>query len=360
MQSSHLPMLVLISVVLLLFSQTAFAQLRIVGAISGTVHDPTGAAVPNAQVTLKDSKTGITKEATTGDNGTFFFPELVSGVYEVTVTTPGFQRSLLPNISVATSQTTDVKIDLQVGQPTETVTVVAGASQLLETSSQMVANTINSGSISELPLANRSNVLVLARLSPGISPPIGGGNSGRYNNLPGGAVNVTVDGINDASNGFKSGGTVFFATVPVRLGAVEEVSVETAGLGADSGAQSGANIKFTTRRGGNQYHGSFFYEPRSEQFNANTWSRNTQNLPRVFSRTQEYGGNIGGPIIPFGKWRQKAFFFINYERSYSPITNARTVTVLTPAAQQGIYTYVVQGTNEIRTRNVLTIAGASG
>ncbi len=360
MQHNHLPRLVLIAIALLLCGASAFAQLRVVGAISGTVVDPTGAAVPNAQVTLKDTKTGLTKEATSTSSGTFFFPDLGSGVYEITVTTAGFQRSLLPNINVSTSQTTDVKISLEVGQPTETVTVVGGASQLLETSGQIVASTLDSQTVSSLPLANRSNVLVLARLAPGISPPIGGGNSGRYNNLPGGAVNVTVDGINDASNGFKSGGTVFFATVPVRLGAVEEVSVETAGLGADSGAQSGANIKFTTKRGGEDYHGSFFYEPRSEQFNANTWTRNAQGLPRVFSRTQEYGGNIGGPLIPFGSFRKKAFFFINYERSYSPITNARTVTVLTPAAQSGIYTYVVPGTNEIRSRNVLTVAASGG
>lgn len=292
--------IIAVSVVMLLVAQSVYAQLRVVGSLSGTVQDPGGAAVPGAQVVLKDVKTGITKEATTGDNGTFFFPDLVSGVYEVTVTKEGFQRALVQNINVSTSHTTDVKIDLEVGQPTETVTVTASGSQLLETSGQLVASTIPSQTITELPVGNRSNVLVLARLSPGISPPIGGGNSGRYNNLPGGAVNVTVDGINDASNGFKSGGTVFFATVPVRLGAIEEVSVETAGLGADSGAQSGANIKFTTRRGGNEYHGSFFYEPRSEQFDANTWSRNAQRLPRVFNRRQEYGGNFGGPLIPFG------------------------------------------------------------
>jgi len=356
----NLPRLIMLVVALLLSSNAAIAQLRVVGAISGTVQDPTGASVTGAQVVLKDTKTGLTKEARTNDKGAFFFPDLATGEYEVTVTMTGFQRSLLTNINVATSQTTDVKIALEVGQPTETVTVMGGASQLLETSGQIVANTISSNQLTQLPVGNRSNVLALARLSPGISPPIGGGNSGRYNNLPGGAVNVTVDGINDASNGFKSGGTVFFATVPVRLGAVEEVSVETAGLGADSGAQSGANIKFTTKRGGNQYHGSFFYEPRSEQFNANSWSRNAQNLPRVFSRTQEYGGNIGGPLIPFGSWRKKAFFFVNYERSYSPVTNARTVTVLTPAAQLGFYSYIVPATNEIRTTNVLTVAGTGG
>jgi len=360
MQTNYLARLLVLAIALLVSHQAAFGQLRVVGSISGTVIDPSGAAVPNAQVVLKDTKTQLTKEVTSGNNGGFFFPDLVSGVYEVTVTMAGFQRALLPNINVATSQTTDVKISLEVGQPTETVTVVGGASQLLETSGQLVASTLTSNTLTQLPLGNRSNVLALARLSPGISPPIGGGNSGRYNNLPGGAVNVTVDGINDASNGFKSGGTVFFATVPVRLGAVEEVSVETAGLGADSGAQSGANIKFTTKRGGSKYHGSFFYEPRSERFNANTWSRNAQGLPRVFNRTQEYGGNLGGPLIPFGDYKKKAFFFINLERSYQPINTARTVTVLTPAAQQGFYTYIVPGTNEIRTQNVLSLAGAGG
>jgi hypothetical protein len=348
--------LIILVAVVLFGSQITFAQLRVVGSVSGTVQDPTGAAVPSAQVVLKDTKTQITKETTTSDHGTFFFPDLATGVYEITVTMAGFQKSLLPNINVATSQTTDVKINLEVGQPTETVTVVGGPSQLLETSGQIVANTLPAKEITQLPLANRGNILTLARLSPGISPPIGGGNSGRYNNLPGGAVNVTVDGINDASNGFKSGGTVFFATVPVRLGAVEEVSVETAGLGADSGAQSGANIKFTTKRGGSEYHGSFFYEPRSERFNANTWLRNAQKLGRVFSRTQDYGGNMGGPLVPFWGLKKKAFFFVNFERSYSPITTARTITLLTPQAQQGIYTWVVPATGEIKTQNVLNLA----
>lgn len=337
----------------------AFAQLRIVGSISGTVQDQTGAVIGSAKVVLKDLKTGIMKETTSSDRGTFLFPDLAIGLYEVTVTAAGFQTAVVNNISVSTSQTTDVKINLEVGSTSETITVVAGETQGLETSSQLVASTIATKTITELPVANRSNVLALARLAPGASPATGG--STRYNNLAGGAVNVTVDGINDASNGFKSGGTVFFMTVPVRLGAVEEVSVETAGLGADSGAQSGANIKFTTRRGGNEYHGSVFYEPRSEQFNANSWARNAQNLSRVFSRVHDFGGNFGGPLLPFGSFKQKMFVFINFERSYSPITNARTISVLTPEAQQGNFTYLVSGTtNQLRTVNVLNLAAARG
>ena len=340
-------------------SPDAFGQLRIVGSISGTVQDPTGAIIPDAKVVLKDVKTGILKETTSSDRGTFLFPDLASGLYEVTVTAVGFQTSVLSNVSVSTSQTTDMKVTMEVGQTSESITVVGGASPLLEVTSQLIASTLAPKAISELPVGNRSNVLALARLAPGASPPIGG--STRYNNLAGGAVNVTVDGINDASNGFKSGGTVFFMTVPVRLGAVEEVSVETGGLGADSGAQSGANIKFTTRRGGNQYHGSVFYEPTSEQFNANSWTRNAQGLDRAFSRTHNYGGNFGGPLIPFGSLKNKMFVFINFERAFSPITIPRTIAVLTPEAQRGIYTYVVTGTtNQLRTANVLALAAAAG
>jgi hypothetical protein len=351
--------MIMIAAAVVLSGPSAFAQLRIVGAVSGTVEDPSGAVVPNAKVVLKDTKTGLTKETTSTERGTFLFPDLASGVYEVTVTAPGFQTAVVSSISVSTSQTTDVRVSLAVGQTTETITVVGGAAEGLEISSQLVVSTLASQTVTQLPVANRSNVLALARLAPGASPPTGG--STRYNNLAGGALNVTVDGINDASNGFKSGGTVFFMTVPVRLGAVEEVSVETSGLGADSGAQSGANIKFTTRRGGNKYHGSIFYEPRSEQFNANTWSRNAQGLNRVYSRNHDYGGNFGGPLLPFGSLKEKVFVFINYERNYAPITNARTISVLTPDAQRGIYTYVVSGTtNQLRTANVLQLAGARG
>jgi len=337
---------------LVLAGPSLFAQLRIVGAISGTVQDTSGAAVSGATVVLKDEGTGIIKQAASNNSGTFIFPDLAHGSYAVTVTMPGFRSSAVSHIAVLTSQTTDVRVILTIGEQSETV-LVEGAAPLT-TSSQLITSTLSPRIITELPLASRSNVLSMARLAPGASPPTTGDT--RYNNLPGGAVNVTVDGINDASNGFKSGGTVFFATVPVRLGAVDEVSVETGGLGADSGAQSGANIKFVTKRGTNQYHGSVFYEPLSEKFNANTWSRNALGLPRAVNRQHDFGGNISGPIL-----KDKLFAFVNFERSYAPINNPRTVMVLTPDAQRGIYKYIVNGTtNQIAQVNVFDLAAAQG
>ena len=196
---------------------------------------------------------------------------------------------------------------------------------------------------------------------------VSGSGDTRFNNVPGGAVEVTVDGINDASNGYKSGGTVFYTTVPVRLGALEEVSVETSGLGADSGAESGVNIKFLTKRGGNEYHGSGFYQPTSEQFNANSWSNNANRVARAYNRVHNFGGNIGGKLVPKGYLKDKLFFFFNYEYVFNPQVriNAYGGTnnfgVLTPSAAAGNYTYLVNGTtNQTATVNVLQLAAAQG
>lgn len=351
---SGMTTLVLVTAIMLFMNGIEVsAQLRTVGRLTGIVEDSTGAVTQNATVLLKDIKTGITKQTVTSEQGSFLFPDLVSGIYEVTVSKTGFQTSVVSDISVSTSKTVDISVTLTVGKTTDTVTIVGDSGVELDTTSQLTANTLGAKEVSTLPLQARTNVLALARLAPGAAPPTGG--STRFNNMAGGATNVTVDGINDASNGWKSGGTVFYMTVPVSLGAVEEVSVETAGLGADSGAQSGANIKFTTKRGGNQYHGSIFYEPRSEQFNANNWWRNSQQLDALKNRTHDYGGNIGGPLIPFGKLKEKLFFFANFERRYQPITEQRSVGVLTPAAQSGVYTYLVEGTtNQFKSVNVLS------
>src|SRR5262245_50166947 len=103
----QLMMTTLVVVALAFGADSVLGQLRIVGRISGTVEDPFGAVVQHAKVVLKDIKTGIIKETTASDGGTFLFPDLATGSYELTVTAQGFQTSVLPNVAVSTSQTTD-------------------------------------------------------------------------------------------------------------------------------------------------------------------------------------------------------------------------------------------------------------
>ncbi len=347
---------VLLAVGLLVSSAwSASAQVRIAGAVAGTVADAGGLLVPGAAVQLKDEGTGLVKLATTNQSGTFTFPDLNFGAYEVTVALQGFRTAVVRHVVVESSRTTDLRVTLEVGPVGESITVV-GAAPILESTTNTISNTLNNESVTELPLAGRST-FGFARLVPGVVAPAGGGT--HFNGMPGGTINPTIDGINNASNGFKSGGTSFFATVPPRLGAIEEVTVESGGLGADSGAQSGVNLKFITKRGTNQYHATGFLQERHEALNANTYSNTSRGLPKAVNRRHEYGGSLGGPLLPGGKLRDKLFVFLNFEQEYFPATATQTNTVLTPEAQQGLFRYVT-ASGESRTANLLQIAAQNG
>ena len=337
----------------------ATAQVRITGAISGLVTDPSDAVVPGATVQLKDEGTGITQQTVTSSGGQFEFPNLSSGSYAVTVTLSGFQTAVYDKVVVESSRTTDLRIKLTVGSASETVTV-SGASPILESTQNTIATTISRKQVVELPLTSR-DAFGLARLVPGAVAPAGVGNSGstHYNGMPGGVINPTIDGINNSSNGFKSGGTSFFDTVPSRLGAVEEVTVETAGLGGDAGVEGGVNLKFVTRRGTNTYHGSAFDEVQNDTLNASSYFNTSRGIAKPALRRHDFGFNFGGPIVPKGTWREKLFLFVNYEEQWAPATQTRSNTILTEEARSGIFRYQTSA-GEQRTVNLYDIAAANG
>src|SRR5438093_1966926 len=287
------------------------AQVRITGAIAGTVIDASDAVVPGARVQLIDEGTGVAKETTTGESGSFLFPDLSFGSYRVAVSLDGFQTAVFSRVSVASSSTTDLRVRRQPGSLSEEVQV-KGVTPVLEVTSNVISSTVTKAEMDRLPLNGRST-FVFARLVPGSATLLASPDT-HYNGMPGGTINPTIDGINNASNGFKSGGTSFFATVQPRLGAMEEVTIETAGLGADAGAEGAVNLKFITRRGTNQYHGSAFEQLRHDALIANTFFNDARGLPKTKVRQYDFGGNFGGPI-PVGK-KDRVFFFINYEEAY--------------------------------------------
>lgn len=342
---------------LLLFLSGSFffpvaGQGRTTGAIAGTVLDPAGAVVPGARVQLKDQLTGVVRETVSSEAGTFLFPNLPFGTYEVTVTAPGFQTAVYSHVVVESARTTDVVVHLKVGEVVETVQV-EGVTPALEMTSTTVSHTVRNEAIQKLPLSGR-NILNFALLVPGAQTVGGGGRFSAYNGMPGATINIMVDGINNNSQGFKSGGTSFFATVPPRLDAIEEVTVSTAGLTADAGAEGAMQIRFVTRRGSNEFHGGVFHQLRNDALNANSYFNNARRLPRPRVRFNEFGGNLGGPL-----WRNKLFFFVNYEQARIPGQSTASNTVLTPEAQQGIFRY--RGTDGVeRAVNLLQIAGAQG
>src|SRR5262249_28075284 len=162
------------------------------------------------------------------------------------------------------------------------------------------------------------------------------------------------DGINNNSQRFRSGGTSFFTFAPVRLGSVEEVTISTSGLTADAGAEGAVQVQFVTKRGVNDVHWQVFDQLRHDALNSNAGLNWVRGLPKNKLRLNEWGGNVGGPLI-----RGKLFYFANFEQPIQPSETTFTRTVLTAEAQQGVFRYSATD-GSTRTVNLLDIARANG
>jgi len=274
-------------------TRMGFAQVSTT-AIHGIVRDPSGAVVPNASLRLTDAGTGIEKTSTSNGDGEFVFPSLQSGKYDLSVSAGGFQSSVTRNVVVDTGRVTDVTVELKVGGTAETVEVSASPVQL-ETTSNLVSTTISNNLIDNLPFASR-DTLGFALLSPGAQTTSG---NSTFNGLPNASMDITVDGMNNNSQRFKSGGTSFFEFAPSRLDAMDQITVSTSGLGADAGASGAMQIRFTTKRGTNQYHFRIVEQFANEDLNANSYFNTLRGNPRPRSRSYQTAGSFSGPLAPF-------------------------------------------------------------
>ncbi len=336
--------------VFLLLTAVVSAQ-RTTGEIKGIVQDPGNAMVPKAAITAKDLSTGLSYSTVSGSDGAYIVPNLLPGSYSVTISVPGFQTSVIDRAVVETGRSIELPVKLTVGAVTQTVEVI-GSAVALETTSNRVASTVRNDYIKELPLDGR-DVLQFATLSAGYT-------AGTFNGLFQGALNVSLDGTNVGDTRYKSTNG-FASLVPLRLDAIEEVTVSSSGLGSDAAAGGAMTIQFTTRRGTNKYRGSIFEEVRNDAFNATDFFINMRGLPKPQQRLNDFGGSFGGPLkipgVPYLK--NKVFFFVNYEDAPVPGATTKTATVLLPSAQSGDYTY--KGTDgNLHTVNVLSLAGAAG
>ncbi|MDQ3174634.1 MAG: TonB-dependent receptor, partial [Acidobacteriota bacterium] len=164
-----------------------------------------------------------------------------------------------------------------------------------------------------------------------------------------------MDGLPDQANDSKSNDG-FFTFVRPRIDAIEEVTLSSAVPGAESSGDGAVQIKFSTRGGGSEYHGSGYWYHRNTALNANYYFNNISGQPRQRMLLNQPGVRIGGPILIPGliKSREKAFFFVNYEEFRLPGSTARQRNVLTADAEKGIFKY---GTSSV---NLLTLAASKG
>ncbi len=331
-------------------------------ALRGLVKDPSGAVIPNVSLTLKDTATGIEKTAQSGSDGSYIFPILMNGTYELTATANGFQKAVIDGIVINAGRTTDLSVNMKVGNITTTVEVTAAGVQL-ELTSNAVGSTIKNTNIQTLPYSSRDS-LYFALLMPGANS-AGGDRYTTFNGLPNASLNITVDGVNNNSQRFKSGGTSFFQFAPTRIDAMEELTVQTSGMDAQSAGQGAMSIQMVTKRGTDQYHFRLLEQWHNEFLNA--WPYMTKEA-YAYDKTQfkpktrqNYAvGSVGGPalhFIPF--FKNKLYFFAYFEANPQPSTSRRSNTVLQHEALNGIYRFIDKS-GATRTFNVLDVAGAAG
>src|SRR5579871_1642205 len=324
------------------------------GSITGTVTDPNGDLIPNAQVTLLNKATGVSLHTVTSGAGLYTFISLNPGEYQVTASQSGFAPVARDKVVVNVDQATEVNIALRVGAATESVTVTETA-ELVEPSNSTVGTLIPAEAIDRVPLLYR-NVFDLIQLSAGVTPPNGSPNSSdsmqSVQNISVGRPGVDVSSA--TINGSIVGSVYYMldgspigiaennsaAIIPamnIPEDGVQEVRVETQNTPASYQSGAAGVISLVSKSGTNKFHGDVFGVFRPDILSANDYfnkqseaSSGQSNSPPSFHRYQE-GGAVGGPII-----KDKLFFFADYEDTQQQqFEGIKNYTVPTSAERLG-------------------------
>src|SRR5947207_652825 len=344
-----------ILLICLLASMTAWCQVS-TSRIEGTLVDASNAIVPNVTVKVTNENTGITYVAKTSSSGNYNIPSLTPGPYTISVSQTGFETFTSQHNMLSVGAPLVVHITLKIGA-TQEVVEVQGAYERIETTNAAVSDVMTPLQIKELPLNGR-NPLSLLTLEPGVvqRTTSAAGSGTHVFGSRDRAHNVTIDGI-DANE----------STVPnpqsniQRLNPdnVQEFRTVTLDPTAEFGRNSGANVMVATKGGKNALHGDVYYFNRNTAFNANEWFNNTNNQPKPDLKLNQYGFDVGGPIL-----KNKTFFFGSFQnndiRQTGPIAASfGTPLVYTAAARSGIFRYVV-GTINGNSRNSGNLVDANG
>lgn len=321
----------------LLFLCSAQAQYR--ASVQGVVTDNTGAVVPDADVSLTNTETGAIQHVKTNDAGIYNFHALPPSRYTIKVEKSGFRQKVLDNIKLIAEQANAINIELEVGQVTDTVTVM-DATPLIDTETSNLSGTVDAKQIQTLPSAGRDPFQLL-QLAPGAfgdgAQAAGGGTS----NLPGTTIGgtgategvfkienggqITANGARTGENNYQIDGV---GTTSVTWGgtsvitpnedSIKEVKILTDNYDAENGRYRGAQIQIISQNGTNNLHGSAFFKWHRPGLNAYTkYNGFNSNLPgctapcgnvRDDNRFNDWGGTLGGPIV-----RNRLFAFFSFE-----------------------------------------------
>ncbi len=319
-------------------------------SVRGIVNDLQGRSVAGATVTLINEQKNFTRTQTTTESGNYVFTAVPPGTYRIEVEAAGFKKSAVSDVQALVDTAANIDVSLEVGNVSETVSVIAGGDAPINTTDATIGNTFESRRITELPL-NAGNVVGLLSLQPGVTR-TGYVNGGRSDQ-----ANITLDGVdvNEQQNGLDVVTNQAFSSVlRVLRDSVQEFRVVTTNPNADTGRSSGAQVSLVTKSGTNSWHGSLFEYHRNTVTTANDFFNNkagvflasdpqvlsgtatagAQKLPRPPLLRNFFGGSVGGPIK-----HDRAFFFFAYEGFREATSSGGLQVVPLPHVGQGIIRY---------------------
>ncbi|MEO6910063.1 MAG: carboxypeptidase-like regulatory domain-containing protein, partial [Edaphobacter sp.] len=302
------------------------------GGVTGTVTDPTGAAVVGAQITLTNPATGISQNTRSTSTGTYSFSGVRTGAYNLKGEATGFQAFDYKGLQIHIQNTLTIDMHLSTGTVSQQVEVTAAA-PLLQAENASVGQTITSQTVNDLPLQAR-NWASLSQLSAGVTtapPGQPSGDSGSTSSaffVVNGANlwqnDFRLNGINDNIEMYGGSSVGSNATITPPPDAIQEFKLQSANYSAEFGHSTGGVVNATTKSGTNRFHGDVWEYVRNDVFNANLFFNKIHKIKRPEYRQNIFGATIGGPVI-----RNRTFFFFAYQGQRYVTPSPATSTVPT-------------------------------
>ena len=331
--SSTRSLYMLLAVLLVLLTPT-WSQTQL-ATLFGTITDPTGALIMEAQVTVSRINTGLKRVGITDIKGQYHVAGLPPGMYTVRAEKEQFQTQVVEGVALSSGAAIGINLSLRVGTVPQDVTVKADAA--LDTTTSTISEAIAERSLTELPLNGR-DLFKAAVLEPGVAPTpssapsllsVGKANQVSLNGMRPSWTNVLIDGMdaNEPVFGLSPAGA---SGLFLGLNGFTEVRSLAQTVDTEYGGNGGGVIEAVTKSGSNQFHGSLWEFHRDASLDAkNYFDLGPHPIP-AFVRNQ-FGAAIGGPIV-----HDRMFFFLNYEGFREVKATTAIATVPNALAHQGL------------------------
>jgi hypothetical protein len=298
-RSARLHLAIVLGILATIFAAPTAIKAQDSSSMTGVVTDATGAVVPGTTVTLTNKSTGVSYTQVTNRQGSYTFGNVAPHEgYTVTFAHPGFAPLTVESLALSVGQTRTLDEKLNAGA-TQAVVVSASSQVSLDTTDAQIGNNINPSELNSLPIYDRTNgITTLFFQQPGVDSNQGAVAGARIDQSE-----VTLDGldVNDIA-----AGTTFGINGNAPVDSISQFTGTVTGLVPGVGTGSGGQFQLVTKSGTNQFHGNINEYHRDTTTVANTWFNNLVGLPRTPLIHNQFGGNLGGPIV-----RNKLFFFFD-------------------------------------------------